>query len=265
MNAIMGGPYDFHIDEPGDGEYIAYTITCDSYGGGTVSDTHILTNNTSVDLTLIAPQVSDQRVLASTTLTTLPFITNNQTTDLVTEYEYIVDIDGSEVGRDTYTTSLAGNTSETVDASIAYTTPGSGVVPFTVCLEHEDMPGRSCDSARLIIAAPECSDGIDNDSDGLIDFPADPGCTGPLDPVEDNVPPTISVDPAIVRQGDSFTLSWDPNGNPGCVLSANAGADGSTPGSATLTAERQTQYTIRCANGEEAGVTLQVIPNLFET
>src|SRR5262249_61877011 len=27
---------------------------------------------------------------------------------------------------------------------------------------------------------PECSDGLDNDGDGLIDFPADPGCGSPL-------------------------------------------------------------------------------------
>lgn len=31
-----------------------------------------------------------------------------------------------------------------------------------------------------------CSDGLDNDSDGLIDFPADPGCAGPEDPDEFN-------------------------------------------------------------------------------
>ena len=29
---------------------------------------------------------------------------------------------------------------------------------------------------------PACSDGVDNDSDGLIDFPADPGCTSASDP-----------------------------------------------------------------------------------
>jgi hypothetical protein len=30
----------------------------------------------------------------------------------------------------------------------------------------------------------ECSDGIDNDGNGLIDYPADPGCDGPDDPIE---------------------------------------------------------------------------------
>ena len=28
---------------------------------------------------------------------------------------------------------------------------------------------------------PECSDSVDNDNDGLIDFPSDPGCTSPAD------------------------------------------------------------------------------------
>ena len=47
--------------------------------------------------------------------------------------------------------------------------------------------------------APQCGDGIDNDGDSQVDFPADPGCTGPeddseLDPVVD--PPV--VDPPVV-------------------------------------------------------------------
>ena len=32
--------------------------------------------------------------------------------------------------------------------------------------------GGAADNAKL----PQCSDGIDNDGDGLIDFPDDPGC-----------------------------------------------------------------------------------------
>ena len=35
---------------------------------------------------------------------------------------------------------------------------------------------------------PQCSDGIDNDGDGLIDFPDDPGCTSPNDDSEDSAP-----------------------------------------------------------------------------
>ena len=39
------------------------------------------------------------------------------------------------------------------------------------------------------IAAPACSDGIDNDADSKIDFPADPGCTSSSDSDETNPPP----------------------------------------------------------------------------
>jgi hypothetical protein len=33
-------------------------------------------------------------------------------------------------------------------------------------------------------AVPQCEDGIDNDGDTLIDYPADPGCSSPMDDSE---------------------------------------------------------------------------------
>ncbi len=39
-------------------------------------------------------------------------------------------------------------------------------------------------------ADPACSDGIDNDGDGLTDYPADPGCTSASDDDEFNAPPS---------------------------------------------------------------------------
>jgi hypothetical protein len=41
-------------------------------------------------------------------------------------------------------------------------------------------------------SASACSDGIDNDADGKIDFPADPGCTSNADNDEANVQPTAA-------------------------------------------------------------------------
>lgn len=38
---------------------------------------------------------------------------------------------------------------------------------------------------------PSCSDGLDNDDDGLIDFPADPGCDNPTDDDESEPPPPL--------------------------------------------------------------------------
>ncbi len=45
------------------------------------------------------------------------------------------------------------------------------------------------------VPVTQCSDGVDNDSDGLVDYPNDPGCASPNDDNEDNVavPPTGNV------------------------------------------------------------------------
>ncbi|HEV2057835.1 MAG TPA: hypothetical protein VGR11_00675, partial [Solirubrobacteraceae bacterium] len=42
-----------------------------------------------------------------------------------------------------------------------------------------------------VAAAPECSDGLDNDGDGRIDFPLDPGCAGASDNNEVDPPPVV--------------------------------------------------------------------------
>ncbi len=41
----------------------------------------------------------------------------------------------------------------------------------------------------VLPAPPICSDGIDNDGDGLVDYPADPGCSSAADSDEYNAPP----------------------------------------------------------------------------
>ena len=41
---------------------------------------------------------------------------------------------------------------------------------------------------------PQCSDGVDNDGDGMIDFPADPGCTSATDDTEDSTPAAQCMD-----------------------------------------------------------------------
>lgn len=69
-----------------------------------------------------------------------------------------------------------------------------------------------------ITAAPQCSDGANNDNgeDILIDWPADPGCTSPSDTTESpNPPPPLSADlvgiPLTVRSGQSALLTWTSN------------------------------------------------------
>lgn len=72
-------------------------------------------------------------------------------------------------------------------------------------------------------SAPQCSDGIDNDSDGQTDYPADPGCTGPDDDSE--IDPVVGPDPVcsdgIDNDSDGKT---DFPADPGCT-SATDGSE----------------------------------------
>jgi hypothetical protein len=53
-----------------------------------------------------------------------------------------------------------------------------GSVIVTVAEAIADVHGNPCEEAP---PPPQCSDGIDNDGDGKIDYPADPGCKSPED------------------------------------------------------------------------------------
>jgi hypothetical protein len=59
---------------------------------------------------------------------------------------------------------------------------------------------------RAVLVGTECGDGVDNDGDGLIDFPADPGCTSAADATESpNPPPTGGLCPAPPTGGNVIT------------------------------------------------------------
>jgi hypothetical protein len=58
---------------------------------------------------------------------------------------------------------------------------------------------------------PACSDGLDNDGDGLIDYPDDPGCSSPMDDSEND--PSLPCDDRIDNDGDGLV---DFPRDPGC-------------------------------------------------
>ncbi|MBI5457951.1 hypothetical protein HY971_04495 [Candidatus Kaiserbacteria bacterium] len=59
---------------------------------------------------------------------------------------------------------------------------------------------------------PQCSDGIDNDADGLADYPADTGCSSTSDNTEaPNPPPPPQCSNGSDDDNDSFTDQNDPN------------------------------------------------------
>jgi hypothetical protein len=76
------------------------------------------------------------------------------------------------------------------------------------------------DSA-LTCQPPMCSDGVDDDGDGKLDFPDDPGCTGPDDNDETDDCPSGPNCPACANgiddDGDGFT---DYPADPGCSSAA---------------------------------------------
>jgi hypothetical protein len=64
--------------------------------------------------------------------------------------------------------------------------------------------------------APACSDGLDNDSDGLIDYPGDPGCTGATDEDETDIAPPP---PSACSDGTDNDVDGlvDHPADPGCT------------------------------------------------
>jgi hypothetical protein len=61
-----------------------------------------------------------------------------------------------------------------------------------------------------VVPPPSCSDGVDNDGDGLVDYPADPGCLSPDDAWE-----TVDCNDGIDNDGDG-KVDFGPNGDPSC-------------------------------------------------
>jgi hypothetical protein len=83
-------------------------------------------------------------------------------------------------------------------------------------------------SLLAIIDRPDCDDGLDDDLDGLADYPADPGCSSPTD--TDEREPTLACDNGLDDDGD------------GLIDLADVGCSG--PGD---TSERGAPYA--CDNG----------------
>lgn len=113
-----------------------------------------------------------------------------------------------------------GLTNSTSVVTKTYAT--SGIKTGTVTV----ISGGSSSSATCSIvitipvlppAPPQCSDGIDNDSDGLIDFPSDPGCFDAFDTDEKNAPTPPPPAPPT-----------SPSPNP-APLSGGGGGGGGTP------------------------------------
>lgn len=70
--------------------------------------------------------------------------------------------------------------------------------------------------------APKCSDGVDNDGDGKIDYPADPGCYAPnQDDETDDCPDGPGCPACSNGSDDDLNGSTDYPDDPGCTYAAD--------------------------------------------
>ncbi|HWO12971.1 MAG TPA: MYXO-CTERM sorting domain-containing protein, partial [Polyangiaceae bacterium] len=92
--------------------------------------------------------------------------------------------------------------------------------------DYPNDPG--CTSADDVneVDGIACADGIDNDGDGQIDFPADIGCTSSLDQTEEN-----ALD---VGAGGTGTGGSGAGGSSGASTGAGSGSGGSSLGGLIL-------------------------------
>jgi hypothetical protein len=90
------------------------------------------------------------------------------------------------------------------DGSFSYVpTPGNAYIDsFTYQVSDGEFTSTAVVTIDVTTVPPaaQCSDGIDNDGDGLTDFPADPGCIDAND--NDETDPLPPIDPGFADQTD---------------------------------------------------------------
>jgi len=254
---------DANITEPTAGDTTAFTITCDTTSGSTVTDTLLLTNGGTLPAGTVSltPSVNNIPLRYGETLTEVPYtVQNSDPVTAADDTTITIDVAGTERFRDARNVPVDNiPLTRTETLSPTFTPPSAGTYLIEVCADHPlESRGPQCDRANLNVTGPTCYDGIDNEGDGLPDAedpdchtdgdpngpgdpnttgnPNDPACPGatcsfdPNDPSEDPTAtapaPTISADPTIIRQGDEVTLTWDPIDTSvrSCTLSANVPA-----------------------------------------
>lgn len=117
---------------------------------------------------------------------------------------------------------LAASTSASIDSK-TFSFPGTtGTLYIEYCVdttnavnEGSQESGNCAISGGIIVSAPalpQCSDGLDNDGDGQIDHPNDPGCSSPTDDDETNtaqadlISSNVSVS-GTLKQANIITLN----------------------------------------------------------
>lgn len=127
-----------------------------------------------------------------------------------------------------------------------------------VCGDIDDCgPGLVCrvpgGGTQKVCSMPVCDDGYDDDMDGKIDFPNDPGCDSPEDDDESDGCP--GVGPNCPECGDGVDNDMDgktdfgPNGDPTCTSASSASeACAVSDGVVAITGATTTGTTVGAVN-----------------
>lgn len=127
-------------------------------------------------------------------------------------------------------------------------------------------------SVTPIIINDFCNDGIDNDGDGKIDYPADPGCTSPtdtdeIDPSIAILPPTITANgqsnSILIRSGSPVSIQWNNGEDTNCTLTPPLASGPITTGSKVFNPSSKITYQISC-DAEVSSVVVNVVPKFQE-
>ncbi len=121
-------------------------------------------------------------------------------------------------------------TSWQLPASLCDTAYQNGVGRRTPRAEVRRAGYTSSSTRAITVCAPACSNGRDDDRDGALDFPLDPGCASATDPTE--TAPELTCDDNIDNEGDTHI---DFPADLQCVNAA--GSEGPRAGGCGLGAE----------------------------
>jgi hypothetical protein len=161
-------------------------------------------------------------------------------------YYFVVDGHSTESG--TYTINLTGKIANHASCESALAQSGA-----LTCANGYACKGtagsRTCQPAL-------CSDGVDNDSDGKIDYPADPGCDSPADDTEaDNCPGGAGCPVCANGIDDDADATIDWPADYGCVA-----ASGTTEVFCMAETDPTSLLTTSTASGTTAGLTNTLVP-----
>lgn len=157
-----------------------------------------------------------------------------------------------------------GNSKNISDIMYVYRVGGAGPIPThldcvsNVCSIAVGLGPDSCapEGSACGGLPPQCSDAKDNDSDGKIDFPADPGCSSPADNNETDAipPPTVNINingiagSSPIINGNAGTINWTSANATTCTASGSgwSGARGVSGSESTGVLTFSKVYDITC-------------------